>query len=189
MFAMHVIHVLAFVVTAVSATPAFRDLAVLERIAAPPTGFVAHSTADSDLILNLRIGLRQSNMAGLEQALYAISTPGHDQYGHFLSADDLVEFVKPSNESAYMVNEWLSSYGLSGKSVSNAGDWLAFSVPVHQANEMLNANFTVFEDHSGNQMVRTLSYSVPRVLADHIDLLHPTVKFVEAYLMILLAGY
>ena len=74
------------------------------------------------------------------------------------------------------MNEWLASNGITGaQSISPAGDWLSFSIPVSKANEMLAANFAVFTNtDSGNQLVRTLSYSIPAELKGHLDFVHPT---------------
>lgn len=177
---------LLLVVGYASAVPAIQNLVVHEQVKGAPSNFVSRGPAASDTVLNFRIALKQSDIAGLEQALFAVSTPGSEKYGEHLTRDDLVEYVKPSAESLAAVNEWLSSNGLSGKSVSYAGDWLAVSAPVSKVNEMLDADFTVFADNSGTEMIRTLSYSIPASLVGHIDLIHPSVKYVFGYSVYLL---
>jgi tripeptidyl-peptidase-1 len=73
------------------------------------------------------------------------------------------------------VTQWLSENGLESTPVSAAGDWIAFSVPVAKANELLKADFSVFtHTASGQQSIRTLEYSIPALLQAHIKLVTPT---------------
>jgi tripeptidyl-peptidase I len=84
-------------------------------------------------------------------------------------------FVKPSDDTVSAVTQWLSENGLSATAITPSGDWLQFSVPVSKANQMLDADFSVFtHQDSGSQSVRTLAYSVPANLQEHIQLIHPT---------------
>jgi tripeptidyl-peptidase I len=89
-------------------------------------------------------------------------------------------FVSPSSDTMTAVNEFLSANGLKASPVSPAGDIVSFSVPVSQANEMFNADFSVFiHQASGEQTIRTLSHSVPSVLTNHIQFIHPTTACVS----------
>lgn len=77
------------------------------------------------------------------------------------------------------MNAWLAEYGLNATVISPGGDWLAIQVPVGKANEMLNADFSVFtHDVSGARNIRTLQYSIPEHLVNHLQLVHPTITFV-----------
>lgn len=67
---------------------------------------------------------------------------------------------------------------ISAKTVSPAGDWLAFSIPVSQANALFGANYSVFKhEATGSQITRTLSYSIPSELQGHLELVHPSISF------------
>ncbi len=58
------------------------------------------------------------------------------------------------------------------------GDWIKFSIPVSQANTLLDADFTIFNhSETGKQYTRTLAYSIPVALQGHIDLIHPTIRY------------
>ena len=88
------------------------------------------------------------------------------------------QLVAPAKDSVDAVNAWLKENGISAKTVSTAGDWLSFEVPVSKANELFDADFSVFKhEDSGLEAVRTLSYSIPAELQGHLDLVHPTVTF------------
>ncbi|TFK32816.1 family S53 protease-like protein [Crucibulum laeve] len=165
-------------IAAASASPAFRNLLVHEQRDSIPDGFVKTAAAPADRVLNLRIALAQTDMAGLEKALFDVSTPGNALYGQHLSKEEVESFVAPSSESVSLVNEWLSSNGITAQTISPAGDWLQFSIPASKANTLLDADFTVFtHPDTGKQFVRTLSYSIPAALKGHVDLVHPTTTF------------
>ncbi|KAF9009886.1 family S53 protease-like protein [Cyathus striatus] len=167
----------AFVASA-CANPVFRSMVQHEQRETIPDGFVKTSAAPADKVLNLRIALTQSDMAGLEKALMDVSTPGNALYGQHLSKEEVEAFVKPSSESVSLVNEWLSSNDITAQTISPAGDWLQFSIPVSKANTLLDADFTVFSHaETGKQFVRTLAYSIPASLQGHVDLVHPTITF------------
>lgn len=86
------------------------------------------------------------------------------------------EFVRPSQQSTSLVNEWLQSNGLTATTITPAGDWLAVSMPVSKANAMLGAQFSTFtHTQTGAQNVRTLAYSIPSALQGHLDFVHPTI--------------
>jgi tripeptidyl-peptidase-1 len=69
----------------------------------------------------------------------------------------------------------LSDNGIGFSAASAAGDWLSLSVPVAKANELLQADFSVFtHTASGTESIRTLEYSIPSNLQPHIKLFTPT---------------
>jgi tripeptidyl-peptidase I len=84
--------------------------------------------------------------------------------------------VAPTTQTAEKVNEWLTEHGLTATPLTDAGDWLSVQVPISKANEMFDADFSVFT-HSTTQKktIRTLSYSIPESLKGHIDVVHPTI--------------
>lgn len=77
-----------FVSTA-AASPAFRDYILHEQRSAAPAGFVRKGVAPPEQVLDLRIALVQGDMAGLEKALYDVSTPGSSLYGRHLTKDEV----------------------------------------------------------------------------------------------------
>ncbi|TFK49384.1 subtilisin-like protein [Heliocybe sulcata] len=173
---------IASLVALACASPATRNLVLHESRDGVPDGYVKSGSASPDANLKLRIALVQGDMAGLEKALYDVSTPSSSLYGQHLSKQEVEEYVKPKQESVDAVNQWLSSEGISASTISPAGDWLQFSIPVSKANELFDADFSVFtHSESGKQAVRTLSYSIPQELVGHLDLVHPTITFPNPY--------
>lgn len=82
-------YLLAAFVTAVAGSPAFRNMLVHEQRSEVPVGFVKGSAALPSSVLNLRIALKQNDMAGLEKALFDVSTPGSALYGQHLTKDEV----------------------------------------------------------------------------------------------------
>ncbi|KAH8111226.1 family S53 protease [Phellopilus nigrolimitatus] len=165
-------------IIAVTANPVSRNLVVHEQRDTVPDGFLKSGAAPADQVLDLRMALHNTDMAGLEKALYDVSTPDSAHYGQHLTKEEVEEFVKPDSKSVSIVNDFLASHGVTAKSISPAGDWLAFSVPVSKAKEMFDADFFVFQHkETGKQYVRTLAYSIPTELQGHLDLVHPTITF------------
>lgn len=143
-----------------------------------PDGFAKVGTASPDTVLNMRIALAQNNPAGLTEALYDVSTPSSANYGNHLTKEEVEAFVAPTPETVSVVNAWLSENGISATTISPAGDWLAFSIPVSKANELLDTEFSEFKHlDTGDTSVRTLAYSIPADLQGHVDLVHPTITF------------
>ncbi|KAH9830915.1 family S53 protease-like protein [Rhodofomes roseus] len=160
--------------------PVARSLRLHEARSTIPTGFSHVRSADADTVLNLRLGLVSSNVDQLVETLYDVSTPSSQNYGQHLSRSEAAAFLSPSSESLEAVNAWLNENNLTAQSISPAGDWLAISVPVSQANEMLDADFSVFtHEATGVQSIRALQYSIPTDLAGHLQLVHPTTTFTQ----------
>ena len=71
----------------------------------------------------------------------------------------------------------MSNNNITAQTISPAGDWLSINVPVSQANALLNANFNEYpHDASNTAAIRTLSYSVPETLKDHLAFVYPTTQ-------------
>lgn len=73
-----------------AAKPTARSSVVHDKRAGVPSGFVAVGPAPESATINLRIGLFSNNIAGLEDALFAVSTPSSDLYGQHLSQDEVL---------------------------------------------------------------------------------------------------
>ncbi|KAH9947173.1 family S53 protease-like protein [Amylocystis lapponica] len=159
-------------------SPVSHNMQVHEKRDSIPNGFVAKGAAPLDQVLQLRISLKQSNSAGLEAALYDVSTPSSPNYGKYLTREEAASYAAPTAETASAVNAWLADNGLTATSLTPAGDWLGFEIPVSKANEMFEANFTIFDyESTGKTSIRTLSYSIPESLKGYIDTVHPTTLF------------
>lgn len=90
-------------------------------------------------------------------------------------------FAAPTQETVSLVTQWLSDNGITAKTTGAFDDWLSFTIPVSQASSLLDADFNTFvHTPTGDRLIRTLSYSVPADLVEHIEVVHPTTAFVKA---------
>jgi tripeptidyl-peptidase-1 len=94
-----------------------------------------------------------------------VSDPGHARYGQHLKRDELKDLIKPREESTAAVLSWLEESGV--------------HAPVERAESMMDTSFKVYQNEvrPGVKRIRSLSYSVPRAVRDHIDLIQPTTRF------------
>ncbi|KAJ7114150.1 family S53 protease-like protein [Mycena crocata] len=172
---------LASLFLAVAAKPTGRSptaMVVHETRPTPARGFVHSGIAPATAKLTLRIAMKSNNISGLEAALCAVSDPASPLYGQHLTQEEVAAFVRPTNETFLAVTAWLSGNNISSTPISPAGDMLQIVLPVAKANAILATNFSIFKDvDTGVTTIRTLEYSIPVALQDHIDFLHPTTSF------------
>lgn len=155
------------------------NLVVRDRRGSAPIGFSAHIPFVPPGMLRLTIGLPQSNATGLQAALQDVSDPNSENYGHHLSKSEVEQLVAPKSESLQAVNDWLSKNGIQPASTSPAGDLITIQIPPQKANTLLNANFTGYvHEQSNTTMLRTLAYSLPAGVSDHIAFVYPTTQFI-----------
>jgi tripeptidyl-peptidase I len=161
--------------------PVRRSMRVHETMQLPE-GFSHLRAAAPDTVIDMRLALTQSDRDGLIKALMDVSEPDSALYGQHLTKEETEKFLAPKPETVEAVNAWLKENDITAKTISPAGDWISFSIPVSKANQLLSTQFTVFKHaDTGHETVRTLAYSVPADLVPHIDLVHPTVTFPNAF--------
>lgn len=135
-----------------------------ERRHFPPTGWTKRSRLSADLALPLRIALKQSNLHSLEPHLLSVSTPGQPDYGKHWSHAKIAEMFKPSPDSVNAVWEWLVKGGVEKEGIgrSQSLGWLSFNASVGMAEELLGAEYWLWEHgDSGQGHVACEEYSVP----------------------------
>ena len=79
---------LVSLIASACASPTFSNLVLHESINNAPDGFIKIGAAPANQMLNLRIALVNSDIAGLEDKLFAVSTPGNALYGQHLSKEE-----------------------------------------------------------------------------------------------------
>lgn len=160
-------------------TPAqFKTSATLEQINIPADWVVVDVPQPESTIL-IQIGLKQKDMAGLQKRLMEISDYQHADYGKWLSKEQLEAYTSPADNTLQFVKSWLEVSGISSSAISQpTPDWLYVEVQVSTAEMLLNTEYRVYKNNYSNQtLIRTLQYSVPQILLDHIDTIQPTTSF------------
>ncbi|KAJ7884129.1 Pro-kumamolisin, activation domain-containing protein [Mycena olivaceomarginata] len=162
------------IVTWASAGP----MVVHESRSAPPPGFVRQGVAPNNTMLTLRLALASNDVAGLEEKLMSLATPGSSEFRQWLSMDEVKSFVQPSPETIAAFDAFASANGLSPKQISPNGDWVSLTLPVSQANKLFATQFALFTPpDKTNPITRTLSVSLPAELVGHVEVIHPTTQF------------
>jgi tripeptidyl-peptidase-1 len=108
-----------------------------------------------------------------------ISSPSSLRYGQHLKRDELKALIKPRAESSDAVLSWLEASGVEARDISNDGEWINFRAPVERAEKMMGTTFKTYQSQvrRGVKKVRSLSYSVPKEIRSHIDMIHPITRF------------
>ncbi|KAG2115755.1 peptidase S8/S53 domain-containing protein [Suillus discolor] len=153
---------------------------VKESIHGPPSGWYKHAPAPKHHMLELKIALPQPKFPELEQHLREVSDPSHARYGAHLSKQETEALMAPHPETLAVVRKWLALHGLAEEDViqSPAKDWVTIRVPVGLAEVMLTTDYHVYKHaQTGESIIRTMSYSLPEILHDHVDLIQPTTMF------------
>ena len=87
-------------------------------------------------------------------------------------------FVQPSAQTVATVAAWATANNITTTTISPNEEWVAITVPISQANELLDAEYTIFTHTSSNrQIIRTLSFSFQSELIGHVNTAHPTTTF------------
>ncbi|KAI1477365.1 tripeptidyl-peptidase 1 precursor [Daldinia eschscholtzii] len=132
-------------------------------------------------VIDLQIGVKQSNFPELERHLYEVSDPDHPRYGQHLSADEVKELVKPTDETLDLVHEWLADNGVTPSGYSSAKDWITVSLPVETVERLLDTEYHIYEHKDGGVVARAPKWSLPLHLHDRIDTIQPTNSFFRAH--------
>ncbi|KAF2875682.1 tripeptidyl-peptidase-like protein [Massariosphaeria phaeospora] len=151
----------------------------VERLRAVPDGWAEVGVPAPDTRLHLRIAVHSPNHDLFEQTLMDISTPSHPRYGQHLKRHELKDLIKPRSESTDAVLKWLYESGIASQDVENDGEWINFVAPLATAEKMLGTTFKTYQSTVRKDLkkIRALTYSVPRVVREHIDMIQPTTRF------------
>ncbi|KAK9785893.1 putative Peptidase S8/S53 domain-containing protein [Seiridium cardinale] len=160
----------------------FTKTSVFESISAAPSRFAKQDVAGfskDDSTLELRIKLAQQNMADFHDLALNIATPGHELYGKHLSQAEIDSKIAPKDESKSLVLDWLSQEGLAeNATISARGNTVIVKASISKVEKLLQTDYNVFANNeTGEQVVRTLQYSIPDSLNGHISMVQPTTFF------------
>lgn len=163
-------------VTALPSDSSSTNYAVKERHHVPKS-WTSLGPADKSDIINLQIGLKQSNKGAIEQHLLEISDPDHARYGQHLSVDEVADIVRPTDLTIDSVHRWLEGHDVGDIAYSPAQDWISIIVPISKAEELLQTTYSKYEHDGGHVANRATEWSLPRYLHEHIDVVQPTTSF------------
>jgi tripeptidyl-peptidase-1 len=151
----------------------------VEHLRRVPDGWRDVGAPSGDYKMRFRVALRSADPTILDRTLMDISSPSSARYGQHLKRDELKDLVKPRSESSDAVLNWLKRSGIDSRNIRNDGEWINFVAPVKRAEQMMGTAFKTYrsEVRPGVHKVRSLSYSVPKEVRSHIDMIHPITRF------------
>ncbi|KAI4191778.1 MAG: hypothetical protein LQ348_003430, partial [Seirophora lacunosa] len=168
----------AVLASSIAAPASTTELEPLESLRAIPQGWRQGRSPPAAQRLRFRIALKQENAYQFEQHVLAISNPDDPKYGEHMSRDELKAMLKPSSEASNAILGWLHAEGVSSSNIEDAGDWINFYVSATEAERIMDTKFYYYSNiHNGMERIRTLHYSVPRILHQHIHMIQPTTRF------------
>lgn len=85
----------------------------------------------------------------------------------------------PTNKTLQQVHEWLLNNSVNADQIkySPPKDWIKVTLPLSSAEHLLDTKYSIFKHEDGTRLVRTLDWSLPRHLHEHIDTIQPTNSF------------
>jgi tripeptidyl-peptidase-1 len=108
-------------------------------------------------------------------------TSATPRYGNHLSKEDVDKLIAPSSTTVESLEAWLAYHDIdpvSSLSRTDAGDWVTVTIPIGRVEEMLDAKYGVYKHvDTGETIVRTVGYSLPSVLHEHVSVVAPTTYF------------
>lgn len=123
----------------------------------------------------MRIGLKQRNLEAGHNKLMDISNPGSENFGRHMTAEEVIDFFAPEPSTTDAVLDWIVASGISADrvSVSTNKQWIQFDATATEAENLLFAEFFVWEHASGTYDISTDEYHVPTHIQEHIDYVTP----------------
>ncbi|KXT00433.1 hypothetical protein AC578_1921 [Pseudocercospora eumusae] len=141
-----------------------------------PREWTKIGNADGSQSIHLAIGLKQQNQGVIEEHLLQVSDPSHHRYGKHLTAAEVQDIVRPSQESQDLVKSWLEDHGMSGH-CNPANDFIHVATSIEKAEALLNTTYSKFQHEDGTVLDRAPEWSLPLHLHEHIDIVQPTNSF------------
>jgi tripeptidyl-peptidase-1 len=149
---------------------------VFESLYEVPRGWAFARAAKSNESIKLRVSLKQQNVDTFYNKLMEVSTPDHPQYGRYYEGHELRSFLKPTDETSSIAISWLQDNNIT--SIEDDSDYILFRTNVETANKLLDTEFGWYHNADGNhEVLRTLAYSIPEEIQDHINFVQPTTRF------------
>lgn len=146
-----VLHILAALVVAVSASPLATPHVVHERRTRSVSNWSKRGRLHSEAVFPIRIGLAQQNLHRAEEFINQVAHPQSKEYGQHWSIEKIAKTFEPSRETVVAVKSWLSSSGidLSRVKTSQSRTWLTFHATAEEVETLLKAEYHVYEHETG----------------------------------------
>eukprot|EP00933_Yihiella_yeosuensis_P044839 TRINITY_DN40113_c0_g1_i1.p1 TRINITY_DN40113_c0_g1~~TRINITY_DN40113_c0_g1_i1.p1 ORF type:complete len:568 (-),score=86.09 TRINITY_DN40113_c0_g1_i1:139-1842(-) len=138
------------------------------------------SRSESSTILRMTVALKhqKQNLEKLERTFWDVSDPSSPSYTQHLTASEVMHLSKPSDETLLAVSSWLRKHNVS---YSPGKDFAFCTMTVADAELLLpGATYDAYEFKIADgieRIHRTINYTLPPEVREHIDFVSPTTRF------------
>jgi tripeptidyl-peptidase I len=122
-----------------------------KRDTALPFDWLESHEPSPNLVLTVRIGLKQKNIDRLEEFLTSVSHPQSIQYGQHWSLEQVARTFAPAPDTIDVVRDWLVSAGIPGErqSLTPSQGWIHFNATVVEVEKLLDSKYMIYRHGSG----------------------------------------
>jgi tripeptidyl-peptidase-1 len=154
-FILPVLSFLLGIAASATAHPTISPWKLHEKRSHIPVGWTHAQKLDPSASIPLRFALTQSNIQDIEMFLYDVSYPDSPNYGKHWSPGQIAAKFAPSTESIETVHAWLVDSGVEPHRVklSPTKGWLEVTSTVEEAENLLNADYHVYDHETGTKHV------------------------------------
>ena len=147
-----------------------------------PSGWQQLRQPEPWSIIRLTFAVRQQNVDKLESLFWAVSTPGSGAYGHYLTRDQISQLIAPDLNHIRAVREFLQQSNAT-ITETHGGEFIIADMMVREAEQLLQCVFHEYHHvSSGVRLRRTSHYSLPQEVANAVDFVGGTVRYVVGWL-------
>ncbi|EOA86025.1 uncharacterized protein SETTUDRAFT_177490 [Exserohilum turcica Et28A] len=134
---------------------------------------------DGDVVLPVRIGLKERNLEHGDRFLDDISDPDSPNFGKHWTAERVANTFAPSQQASDTTLAWLREAGIGSQRVKHSvgRNWLEFSATVSELEALLNTQYHNYQHkQSGGFRVACDEYGLPQHVRPHVDFIMPTIQ-------------
>lgn len=141
---------------------------------ATPAEWKKISQPDPNTFISLTISLHPADENSMEQQLLDVSDPSSPNWRSFISAAAATKLLAPADAVVAQVLSWLNSAGING---TLECDGVVATTTVENAQRLLSSNYSIWDNGSGSQALRTDEYYIPDILTSTVRYVSPGVYF------------
>ncbi|XP_028852194.1 tripeptidyl-peptidase 1 [Denticeps clupeoides] len=120
--------------------------------------------------VELMFALKQQNIDHMKSLLERISDPDSQQYGKYLSLEEVASLVRPSELTQKVLGSWLQHHDVQNCQTVVSQDFLQCAVTVEVAETLLQGSEFHYFRRDDQSLVRSLAlYSVHEDISQHLD--------------------
>lgn len=121
--------------------------------------------------ITFKILIKQRNLEQLEKTFWEVSDPRHENYGKFLTTQEVKSMIAPAPAAIKSVVEWLMASGIPSSDVILFSDYVQVSTSVAHASKLFSTSFSLYRSSkTGSARLRITGFAhIPTELVEVVD--------------------